>query len=75
MGFALPRNSGRYPWNGDMEKIRQKTEELKLAYPVEGTYGSKCSLWTKALNDSLVSGDLYKAAQNYYGTLWNYVGD
>jgi hypothetical protein len=44
MGFALPRNSGRYPWNGDMKKICQKTEELKLAYPVEGTYGSKCSL-------------------------------
>jgi hypothetical protein len=55
--------------------IREKGRELAEKYPIEANYNSRQSLWSCGLRDGLVSEELYRTAQNYYGRLWDYVGD
>lgn len=50
------------------------TSELSDKYPTEA-YGSRASLWGCALRDDLVTREVYDKASNFYGRLWNYVGD
>lgn len=56
------------------EFIKKKTEELTEKYPMEAAYSSKCNLWLCALKDGLVSYELFDAAQEVYGRLWNRIG-
>lgn len=57
------------------ENIVEKTKELGILYPIEAAYNSRECLWTKGLNNKLVSESLYNKARIYYGKLWTYVGD
>ena len=41
-------------------------------YPVEM---SRADAFSHALNDGLIDEETYKEAHEYYGNLWNYVGD
>jgi hypothetical protein len=55
--------------------IRRKTNELADLYPMEANYSSRCSLWSCGLQAGNVTEELFDAAHQYYGRLWNYVGD
>lgn len=57
------------------EFIKQKTKELSEKFPIEAAYNSRCSLWQKGVSDGLICHELFVAASEYYGGLWNYVGD
>lgn len=41
-------------------------------YPVQM---ARSEAFGNALNDGLISEELYHEARKYYGSLWNYVGD
>lgn len=59
----------------DSELINEKAHELTDKYPTETWYGSRCGLWTHALEDGVVTKELYGKAKKYYSNLWNYTGD
>lgn len=56
------------------EKIRQYYNELCDLYPHE-SFGSRSSVFIRALNDHVITRAEFEAARKYYGTLWNYSGD
>ncbi len=41
-------------------------------YPVQM---SRSEAFTRALNDGLIDEDTWRMAKEYFGSLWNYVGD
>ena len=55
--------------------VTDKTSGISELYPIEATYNSRCSLWTKAYKDGKVNDEEFGMARIYYGRLWNYVGD
>jgi hypothetical protein len=59
----------------EKQRIADLTKKLGDKYPTEYTYGSKCSLWGRALKDEHVTSELYESAAEYYGLLWFYTGD
>ena len=59
----------------NVKDIRQLTSELAEIYPVEDMYGSRASLYGRALKDSLITREEYNKAKLYYGGLWYYTGD
>ena len=59
----------------DRQEIEDARQVLEDMYPVEANYGSRCSLWSEGLRDDIISKTLYDKAKEYYGKLWNYVGD
>lgn len=40
-----------------------------------GFYISKASLFRMGLDDGIITEDEFWGAREYYGSLWNYVGD
>lgn len=55
-------------------EIRELYNELEEQDP-EGGYCSIATVFTKALNAGKVTVETVKEAKQYYGSLWNYVGD
>ena len=41
----------------------------------DGGYVSRATIFTRALNEGIITEDTYNEAREYYGSLWNYVGD
>ena len=56
-------------------EVQKLTRNLEKMYPIEGSYGSRRSLYQKALNDSVITEEQMHEAQVYYGRIWNYTGD
>lgn len=52
--------------------VDSKLEELGGLYPIDYSYGSRSSVFGKALSDGLISREDYNVAREYYGSLWNY---
>ena len=48
---------------------------LELLFPHEANYGSRASLFGKALENKVITKDEYNKARECYGELWFYVGD
>ena len=55
-------------------EIRELYKKLESDYP-EGGYVSRASIFMRALQDGKIDVDVVKSAREYYGSLWNYVGD
>lgn len=56
----------------DFRKMYDIFEKMYNPYPVQmGRYEA----FGKAVNDGLISEEIYIAAHKYYGNLWHYVGD
>lgn len=60
--------SGRY----DFTKMYLDFEKRYNPYPCDMTYSSA---FGHALKDGLITEDIFNKARDYYGSLWNYVGD
>lgn len=56
----------------DYRKMYQEFEKKYNKYPVQM---SRSDAFLHALNDGLITKEIYDGARVYYGTLWNYVGD
>lgn len=56
----------------NISKMYREFEERYNKYPVEM---SACTAFGKALADRLITKEVYDLAADYYGKLWNYVGD
>lgn len=41
----------------------------------DGGYVSRAAIFNRALNEGIITEDTYNKAREYYGSLWNYVGD
>lgn len=63
----------------DFEKrdqfITEMTQILGYLLQNEYIYYSRASLYGKALNSGIITVGEYAVAKEYYGSLWNYVGD
>lgn len=55
-------------------EIRELCNKLESEYP-DGGYVSRASVFNRALQDGKITEEIRDAARDYYGTLWNYVGD
>lgn len=55
-------------------EIRDIYNKLAEEYPDAG-YVSYASVFNRALRDGKISERVRDQAQEYYGRLWNYVGD
>lgn len=58
-----------------MELVKNARKRLASSYPTEDMYGSRCSLFGMGLHDGAITQDVYNHARQYYGRLWDYVGD
>ena len=58
-----------------IEDIQILTRRLGDEYPIEDMYGSRASLYGRALKEDRITKEQYENAKKYYGNLWNYVGD
>lgn len=56
----------------DFNEMYWKFEDKYNPYPVQM---SREEAFRKALEDDLISEDTYRMAKEYFGKLWNYVGD
>ena len=56
------------------EDVRDLCRELERVYP-DGGYVSRATLFNRALNEGKISIEVRDRAREYYGKLWNYVGD
>lgn len=56
------------------ENIRELYKELVNKYE-DGDYVSRATIFNRAMWDGLISERTRDRAQEYYGSLWNYVGD
>lgn len=56
------------------EEIRDLCRKLEDAYE-DGGYVSRATLFNRAMWDGKISERTRDQAQEYYGRLWNYVGD
>lgn len=57
--------------NIDISKLYQK---LEGEYP-DGGYVSRAAIFNRALNEGKITEEVWNKAREYYGKLWNYVGD
>ena len=48
--------------------------ELENEYP-DGGYVSRATLFNRALSEGKITKEVRDRAREYYGRLWNYVGD
>lgn len=55
-------------------EIGELYNKLECEYS-EGGYVSRAFIFMRALNDGKITIDIVKQAKEYYGSLWNYVGD
>lgn len=55
-------------------EIRELYDKLENEY-LDGGYVSRASIFLRALADGKITEDICKQAREYYGSLWNYVGD
>ena len=55
-------------------EIRELYSKLAAQYP-DGYYVSRACIFMRALNNGKITEDTVKQAKEYYGSLWNYVGD
>ena len=55
-------------------EIRELYKKLESEYP-DGGYVSRASIFMRALRDGKITEDDVHSAREYYGRLWNYVGD
>ncbi len=58
--------------NHNFTKMYNEFEDKYNPYPVQM---SRSKAFRCALDDGLIDEETYKAAQQYFGKLWNYVGD
>lgn len=56
------------------EEIRELRRQLEDEYP-DGGYASCATIFNRALNEGKITIETRDAARDYYGRLWNYVGD
>lgn len=56
------------------EEIRKLTNTLESMYP-DGGYVSRQTIYQHGLDDGIITQNEYNEAKNFYGSLWNYVGD
>lgn len=56
----------------NFRKMYDDFEKKYNPYPVDM---SRQSAFAHALQDGLIDEETYDAAREYYGNLWNYVGD
>lgn len=54
--------------------IGELYNKLEREYP-DGGYVSRATIFMKAWKDGKITEDIVKKAKEYYGSLWNYVGD
>lgn len=59
----------------DKELVRTAHKELSNLFPIEANHCSRLSLFSTGRDSGLVSRELFKKAEQYYGKLWSYVGD
>ena len=57
--------------NIDISKLYQKLED---EYP-DGGYVSRATIFNRALSEGKIPEKIWNRAREYYGSLWNYVGD
>lgn len=55
-------------------EIRELTRKLESKYS-DGGYVSRATLFNRAMWDGTITERTRDLAQEYYGSLWNYVGD
>lgn len=56
------------------KEIRELCNKLEDSYS-DGGYVSIATLFNRALNEGKISVEVRDKAREYYGRLWNYVGD
>ena len=56
----------------DFDKMYHEFEDKYNPYPVQM---SRAEAFRNALDDGLIDEETYKAAHQYFKTLWFYVGD
>lgn len=56
------------------EEISKLTNTLESMYP-DGGCVSRQTIYQYGLNDGIITQNEYNEAKNFYGSLWNYVGD
>ena len=54
--------------------IRELYNKLVDEYP-DGDYVSRATIFNRAMRDGKITERTRDLAQEYYGSLWNYVGD
>jgi len=57
------------------ETVQETSKVLEDLYPIDAHYSSRCSMYQNGLLDGIITKNEFEAARNYYGRLWNYVGD
>ena len=57
--------------NIDISKLYHKLED---GYP-DGEYVSRATIFNRALSEGKITKEVRDRAREYYGRLWNYVGD
>lgn len=55
-------------------EIRELARKLESKYS-DGDYVSRATLFNRAMLDGTITERTRDLAQEYYGSLWNYVGD
>ena len=66
---------------GGKEIIMQKLNDIDELYnkleseDPEGGYASRSTIFRKACQNGKITEDVCMQAREYYGSLWNYVGD
>ena len=55
-------------------EIRELERKLESEYS-DGGYASRATIFNRALREGKITEDVRDEAQEYYGSLWNYVGD
>lgn len=62
----------RREWSKDWSGLYDEFEQKYNPYPVQM---SRSSAFGCALEDGLITEEDYREAHEYFGSLWNYVGD
>ena len=55
-------------------EIGEHYKKLRSEYE-DGDYVSRATVFNRAMRDGKIGEEVRNAAQEYYGRLWNYVGD
>ena len=55
-------------------EIRELYKKLESEYS-DGGYVSRATIFHRALREGKITDDVRDEAREYYGSLWNYVGD
>ena len=56
----------------DFDEMYYEFENRYNPHPVQM---SRCEAFSEALGDGLISTETYRAARDFFGNLWHYVGD